>query len=221
MSRKGLPRVPRTGGPEDSRPRPRRAEPPMTPRPRPRAIIPEVVQISATDCGPASIKSVFAGMGLELNYRLLREACQTDVDGTSIDTLEELANQLGLDAEQIMIPMDHVFLPEAHPLPAIIVTMSAGGRQHFVVLWKRFGRFVQVMDPLVGRRWTRIETISGTFYQHTTSAPAAAWREWAGSDESMAALERRLLDLGAASAKAMVAKALEDPGYRSIATLDA
>ncbi len=193
----------------------------MTPRPRPRTIIPEVIQISATDCGPASIKSVFAGMGLELNYRLLREACQTDVDGTSIDTLEELAVQLGLDAEQIMIPMDHVFLPEARSLPAIIVTMTAGGRQHFVVLWKRFGPFVQVMDPAVGRRWAHIETLASTFYQHTTSAPAVAWREWAGSEEAVAALERRLLNLGAASAKALIAKALEDPGYRSIATLDA
>jgi ABC-type multidrug transport system fused ATPase/permease subunit len=193
----------------------------MTAGSRPRTIIPEVVQISATDCGPACIKSVFAGMGLELNYRLLREACQTDVDGTSIDTLEELAIQLGLDAEQIMIPMDHVFLPEAHVLPAIIVTLSAGGRQHFVVLWKRFGPFVQVMDPIVGRRWTRIETVASTFYQHTTSAPSAAWREWAGSAEAVAALERRLLDLGAASAKALIATALEDPGYRSIATLDA
>lgn len=195
--------------------------PRSNPRSQPRTIIPEVVQISATDCGPACIKSVFAGMGLELNYRLLREACQTDVDGTSIDTLEELAIQLGLDAEQIMIPMDHVFLPEAHVLPAIIVTLSAGGRQHFVVLWKRFGPFVQVMDPIVGRRWTRIETVASTFYQHTTSAPSAAWREWAGSAEAVAALERRLLDLGAVGAKAMIAKALEDPGYRSIATLDA
>src|SRR3954469_527487 len=181
----------------------------MTARPRPRTIIPEVVQISATDCGPASIKSVFAGMGCELNYRLLREACQTDVDGTSTDTLEELAGQLGLDAEEVMLPLDHVFLPEAHALPAIIVTLSAGGRQHFVVLWKRLGPFIQIMDPIVGRRWTRIETIASTFYQHTTSAPAAAWREWAGSAEAMASLERRLRDLGAASASALIAKALE------------
>src|SRR3954452_17930357 len=131
MSRRRLPRVPKIGASEGSRPRPRPAEAVMNPRSRPRTIIPEVVQISATHCGPACVKSVFAGMGLELNYRLLREACQTDVDGTSIDTLEALANQLGLDAEQIMIPMDHVFLPEAHVLPAIIVTLSAGGRQHF------------------------------------------------------------------------------------------
>jgi ABC-type bacteriocin/lantibiotic exporter with double-glycine peptidase domain len=193
----------------------------MRRHPSPRRIIPEVVQISATDCGPASLKSVFAGMGQELNYRVLREACQTDVDGTSISTLEELAGQLGLDAEQVMLPMDHVFLPEARALPAIIVTLSAGGRNHFVVLWRRIGPFVQVMDPAVGRRWTRVETLASTFYQHTTPVPAAAWRDWAGSDEAVAALERRLLDLGVVAAKASIATALADPGYQSIAALDA
>jgi ABC-type bacteriocin/lantibiotic exporter with double-glycine peptidase domain len=193
----------------------------MSPRPRPRTIIPEVIQISATDCGPSSLKSVFAGMGLELNYRVLREACQTDVDGTSTDTLEEISSQLGLHTEQIMLPMDHIFLPEAHALPAVIVTRTSGGRQHFVVLWRRFGPFVQVMDPAVGRRWARVETVISTFYQHTTSAPAAAWREWAGSEEAVATLERRLLDLGAVGAKPLIAKALEDPGYHSIAVLDA
>jgi ABC-type bacteriocin/lantibiotic exporter with double-glycine peptidase domain len=193
----------------------------MSSRPSPRTIIPEVVQISATDCGPASLKSVFAGMGLELNYRVLREACQTDVDGTSIDTLEELSRQLGLDAEQIMIPMDHVFLPEACALPAIIVTLTAGGRPHFVVLWRRLGPFVQVMDPAAGRHWTRVETVASTFYQHTTSAPAEAWREWAGSDEAIAALHRRLTDLGASEAKALIATALQDPSHRSLAMLDA
>lgn len=186
-----------------------------------RAIIPEVIQISATDCGPAAIKSVFAGMGLELNYRVLREACQTDVDGTSIVTLEEVANQLGLDAEQVMLPMDHVFLSEAHALPAIIVTLTAGGRPHFVVLWRRLGPFVQVMDPAAGRHWTRIETVVNTFYQHTTSAPAEAWREWAGSDEAVQAFRKRLANLGADDAAALVAGALEDPSYRSIAALDA
>ena len=115
----------------------------MTASRRRRTIIPEVIQISATDCGPASLKSLFAGMGLELNYRVLREVCQTDVDGTSIVTLEEVANQLGLDAEEVMLPIDHVVLPEAKALPAIIVTLTAGGRPHFVVLWKRLGPFVQ------------------------------------------------------------------------------
>lgn len=193
----------------------------MTPPRRRRSIIPEVIQISATDCGPASLKSLFAGMGAELNYRVLREVCQTDVDGTSIVTLDEVANQLGLDAEEVMLPLDHVVVPEAKALPAIIVTLSAGGRPHFVVLWNRVGPFIQVMDPAAGRHWTRISTLLSHLYQHTTSVPAAGWREWAGSEEAVATFERRLLNLGATQARALVARALEDPGYLSIARLDA
>ena len=193
----------------------------MTASRRRRTIIPEVIQISATDCGPASLKSMFAGMGVELNYRVLREVCQTDVDGTSIVTLEEVANQLGLDAEEVMLPIDHVVLPEAKALPAIIVTLSAGGRPHFVVLWKRFGPFVQVMDPAAGRHWTRVETLHSHLYQHTTSVPATGWREWAGGDEAVATLERRLLDLGATEARVLITRALDDAGYLSIAKLDA
>jgi ABC-type bacteriocin/lantibiotic exporter with double-glycine peptidase domain len=193
----------------------------MTAPRRRRTIIPEVVQISATDCGPASLKSLFAGMGAELNYRVLREVCQTDIDGTSIVTLDEVANQLGLDAEEIMLPVDHVFLPEARALPAIIVVLTAGGRPHFIVLWKRVGPFIQIMDPAAGRLWVRVETLLSNLYQHTTSVPADGWREWASSEEAVATLERRLRNLGVAGAKALVAKALGEPGYRSIATLDA
>ena len=69
---------------------------------RRRLLVPEVVQTSAMDCGPAALKCLLEGFGIPVSYGRLREACQTDVDGTSIDTLEEVAVQLGLDAEQIM-----------------------------------------------------------------------------------------------------------------------
>ena len=70
------------------------------PRNTPRLLAPEVVQTSAMDCGPASLKTLLEGFGISVSYGRLREACQTDVDGTSIDTLEETAVRLGLDAEQ-------------------------------------------------------------------------------------------------------------------------
>ncbi len=193
----------------------------MTAPRRRRSIIPEVIQISATDCGPASLKSLFAGMGVELNYRVLREVCQTDVDGTSIVTLQEVASQLGLDAEEVMLPVDHVVLPEAKALPAIIVTLTAGGRPHFVVLWKRVGPFIQVMDPAAGRHWTRVETLLSNLYQHTTSVPATGWREWAGSDDAVATLERRLRNLKVPEPAALIASALKETGWQSMARLDA
>src|SRR5579864_5718450 len=105
------------------------------------------------DCGPAALKCLLEGMGIRAHYGRLREACQTDVDGTSIDTLEEVAVQLGLDAEQIMVPVDHLLLPEARALPALVVVRLPSGVTHFVVVWRRHGAFVQVMDPGSGRRW--------------------------------------------------------------------
>ena len=68
-----------------------------------RRLVPEIVQTSAIDCGPAALKAALEGFGVTVSYGRLREACQTSVDGTSIDALEDVARQLGFDAEQIMV----------------------------------------------------------------------------------------------------------------------
>jgi ATP-binding cassette subfamily B protein len=148
------------------------------------------------DCGPASLKCLLEGFGISASYGRLREACQTDVDGTSIDTMEEVAVQLGLDAEQIMVPVDHLLLPEARVLPAIVVVRLPSGITHFVVAWRRHGHFVQVMDPATGRRWPTCRRFLGEIYVHTTPVPAPAWREWAGSGEFLSTLRRRLANRG-------------------------
>src|SRR4051812_9753768 len=98
--------------------------------PRRTWLVPEVIQTSAMDCGPAVLKCLLEGFGISVHYDRLREACQTDVDGTSIDTLETVAGQLGLVAEQVMVPVDHLLLPEAETLPAILVVYLPGGLTH-------------------------------------------------------------------------------------------
>src|ERR1700736_3597879 len=117
---------------------------------RRRLFIPEVVQTSNMDCGPAALKCLLEGFGISASYGRLREACQTDVDGTSIDTMEDVARELGLDAEQIMVPLDHLPLPEMQVLPAIAIVRLPNGITHFVVIWRRHGRYLQLMDPAVG-----------------------------------------------------------------------
>src|SRR5437868_9215737 len=86
-----------------------------------RFFAPEVIQTSAMDCGPAALKCLLEGFGVRASYGRLREACQTSVDGTSIDTLEELAKMLGLDVEQIAVPVENLLMPEADVLPALVV----------------------------------------------------------------------------------------------------
>ena len=186
-------------------------------------LAPEVIQTSGMDCGPASLKCLLEGFGVPISYGRLREACQTDVDGASIDTLEEVANQLGLVAEQVMLPVDHLLLPEAEALPAIVVVRLPNGLTHFVVVWRRWGRWVQIMDPATGRRWLTERRFLSELYVHTMPVPAAAWRDWAASDDFLASLQRRLADLGQAKAGAgkLIETALADPGWTSLAALDA
>jgi ABC-type bacteriocin/lantibiotic exporter with double-glycine peptidase domain len=188
-----------------------------------RRIVPEVVQTSAMDCGPASLKCLLEGFGIPVSYGRLREACQTDVDGTSINTLEAVAVQLGLEAEQVMLPVDHLLLPEAQALPAILVVRQANDLTHFIILWSRHGRFVQVMDPAVGRRWLTTKQLLHALYVHVDSVPAAAWREWVGTEEFLGALRRRLEQLGLSrrARDRLVKAALADPSWHACAALDA
>jgi ABC-type bacteriocin/lantibiotic exporter with double-glycine peptidase domain len=188
-----------------------------------RWIVPEVVQTSAMDCGPASLKSVLEGFRIPVSYGRLREACQTDVDGTSIDTIELLANQLGVSAEQVMIPSDHLFLDSAAALPAVVVVRHSDGGTHFVVVWRRFGPWVQVMDPAIGRRWIRSTRFAEEVFRHETSVGAGGWREWACSDDFLRPLRERLAHLGATRAQAqeLVVQALADEKWFGLAALDA
>lgn len=187
-----------------------------------RWLAPEVVQTSAMDCGPASLKCLLEGFRMPISYGRLREACQTDIDGTSIDVLEEVAVQLGLQAEQVVLPLDHLLLDEAAALPALLVVTLPGGLTHFVVVWRRHGRWVQVMDPAGGRRWMPCERLLREAYVHSLPVPAAAWREWAGSEEFQRTLRRRIDNLGVGTlTECLLSEANADPDWRPMASLDA
>ncbi len=192
-------------------------------RARHRFFAPEVVQSSAMDCGPAALKSLLDGFGIPVSYGRLREACQTDVDGTSIDTLEDIAVELGLEAEQILVPTDHVLLPAAHALPALAVAELPNGGTHFVIVWSRHGRLVQVMDPAFGRRWISEERFLYELYEHTMLVPAAAWREWTVGSEARGAIGSRLdaLNVPKNTSRDLIEQASARPDWKALARLDA
>lgn len=188
-----------------------------------RLIVPEVVQSSAMDCGPASLKALLEGFGIRVSYGRLREACQTDVDGTSITTMDEVANQLGLEAEEIMIPADHVWLSAARALPAIAVVRHPTGGTHFTVVWRQWGSLVQVMDPAMGRLWMARRHLQDQLYRHTHAVLAADWRKWAGEDENLLCLQARLAQLGISERirAQLVQAALDDTSWHGLGRLDA
>jgi ABC-type bacteriocin/lantibiotic exporter with double-glycine peptidase domain len=186
-----------------------------------RQMVPEVVQTSALDCGPACLKSALGGFGVDVSYPRLREACQTDIDGTSIDTMEVIAMQLGVFAEQSVIPLDHVFAQEAHSFPCIVVTKLPGGSTHFVVLWKRYGPFLQLMDPASGRRFISWKKLVRDLHVHSQTVPAVDFRAWAATAEFTDVLAGQLKALGTPQPASYVENALQDPGWQQIAQLDA
>jgi ABC-type bacteriocin/lantibiotic exporter with double-glycine peptidase domain len=197
--------------------------PQLRARPTTKYLVPEVVQTSMMDCGPAALQSLVAGFGLAVNYGRLREACQTGVDGTSISTMDEIAKLLGLDTEEMMLPVDHLLVEEAHALPAIVVIKNPGGANHFVVVWSVAGPWIQVMDPAEGRHWIRRSQLFDQLYIHYADVPAETWRRWAGEPEFQATLAVRLaaLEIAPADRARLAAAALADPGWRSLSALDA
>jgi ABC-type bacteriocin/lantibiotic exporter with double-glycine peptidase domain len=191
-------------------------------RPRRRGLIPEVVQTSAMDCGPAALKCLLEGFRIPASYGRLREACQTSVDGTSIDVIETVARQLGLDAEQVMLPTDFLWLSEAKALPAIVVVQRSSFT-HFVIVWRRHGRWLQIMDPGVGRRWTTCDRFIREIFVHSFRVTACAWYDWATSSDTLKILASRLRLLGASTnaADEFVNRAKDQSTWHALAALDA
>jgi len=191
--------------------------------PQRRFLVPEVVQTSAMDCGPAALKALLEGFEINVSYGRLREACQTDVDGTSIDMLEQIANQLGLEAQQIMVPLDHLFLPDSQLLPALTVIRLPNGLTHFVIIWREHGQFVQIMDPGMGRRWLTKKRLLDELYIHIQAVPAEVWYDWASSDGFCEPLRQRLdqLEVDEVDRERLLQTALETQDWKPLATLDA
>jgi ATP-binding cassette subfamily B protein len=164
---------------------------------RRRFLLPEVIQSSSMDCGPAALKSVLSGFKINASYARLREACHTSVDGTSIESLEQVARLLGLEASESLLPIEHLVMPEAGALPALVTTATSSGIIHLVVVWRRVGPWVLVMDPVRGRSWVRWQSFARDVFLHSVRAPAAAFATWSAQEEFRRPLRARLAAVGA------------------------
>ena len=178
-------------------------------------LAPDVVQSSFKDSGAASLKAILKGFGISIRHDRLREALYTDTEATSIDILEQAAVQLGLEVEQVMVPAEHLLLPEAQTLPAIVVVRQPNGWTHFVVAWRQHGPFIQLMDPSLGRRWLTRQHFLDELYIHTLPVSARRWQDWAASEEFQKALYQRLtrLSLKETDIARLMDTALDDPGW--------
>ncbi len=185
--------------------------------------VPEVLQTSMMDCGPATLKSVFDGFRRPINLERLRERCQTDVDGTSISAMADAAERLGLEVAQVMVPKDSLLLPEATCLPAIVFLTNPDGLLHFVTVWNQVGGYVQVMDPSRGRVWVPKKRLLATVATPTLTLPEEHWRDWASGDDFADPLlvKMRLAGMSEDDGRRLLEAAASDETSRSFAALDA
>jgi ABC-type bacteriocin/lantibiotic exporter with double-glycine peptidase domain len=185
-----------------------------------RYLVPEVIQTSRLDCGPAALKALLEGFGIHISYGRLREACQTDLDGTSIDTIEDVAKELGLAAEQIMVPADHLVLDRTI-LPAVAVVRLPHDSTHFVLIWRKVGPFFQIMDPATGRHWRRARTFLEQVYAHRVTVSGEEWKSWAASAGPASILTQKLSAIGHPEPGRLVRDAAQSGDWRLLAWLDA
>lgn len=160
---------------------------------------------------------------MPVSYGRLREACQTDTDGTSIDRVEELARQLGLDAEQVMMPVDHLFLEGGDDQPGIVIVRLPMGGLHFLVYWRTHGDVVQIMDPARGRQLRPVSQLLNDLFIHTQAVPVPQLLEWLTSDGFRRPLRLRMaeLKLSRAQADELLHTVGKKGGWRPLARLDA
>jgi ABC-type bacteriocin/lantibiotic exporter with double-glycine peptidase domain len=158
-------------------------------------LAPECLQISSMDCGVAAVATLLAGYGVRASYERLRELCQTGVDGTSVDSLEVLCNSLGVEVIQHVVPVDLAHIAMEDRFPLIAVVSQVAHIPHFVTVWRRFGHYLQVMDPAGGRRWVHLDMFGADLYPYAFRLPIGEWRTWMGSNSFRDALVQRARSL--------------------------
>jgi ATP-binding cassette subfamily B protein len=185
-------------------------------------LAPEILQVSAMDCGVAALTAFLAGYGVRASYEKLREACQTSVDGTSIDALEDIANDFGVRACQHLVPTDTFVEALSRRLPAVVVTALPGQPPHFAVVWRRFGSWLHVMDPARGREWVRKERLACDLFVMEMVFSEQEFRSWfteSSYREMLLGLCERVLDGEVARAVRSALSTADDP--REVAAVDA
>ena len=107
----------------------------------------KVKQRDITDCGAACLASVAAYYNLTLPVARIRQLASTDKKGTNVLGLVEAAGKMGFLAKGVRGEWDSLF---KIPKPAIAHVIVKDILQHYVVLIKTTGKYIEIMDPAYG-----------------------------------------------------------------------
>lgn len=118
--------------------------------------IPEIRQMTMMDCGAACLGMVLGYHGRRVTLEEVRQVTGVSQEGTSARVLLEAAKRLGLRGRGISIDLDR--LPFLQP-----ATILHWRFTHYVV-FERLGKdYVDIVDPVQGRRRVSMEQFSQSF----------------------------------------------------------
>jgi ATP-binding cassette subfamily B protein len=117
---------------------------------------PFVQQLTASDCGAASLAMVLRHHGKVVPLDDLRELTGAGRDGAKASTILDAARAHGLRARGVRVELDALEYLEA---PAIL----HWNFDHFVVFERHLGDAIEILDPGLGPRRVRIEDASRSF----------------------------------------------------------
>ncbi|MBA4492717.1 peptidase domain-containing ABC transporter [Paenactinomyces guangxiensis] len=129
----------------------------MTEKISKRRRVPFIEQMQQTECGLCCMSMMAAYYNSSVSLYELREISGSGRDGTSLYQLEQLAKQLGFEANCYKLTSNDL---KQVTLPAIIFWED----KHYVVLEKIKGNYYLIVDPALGRR-----RISGKDFQKSFS----------------------------------------------------
>lgn len=112
---------------------------------RSRHRVPVILQLSATECGLASLAMILNFYGRKTTVSECRNFCPTGRDGTTARSIVEVAQALGLQARAHKVELDDLKYIRT---PAIIHWRFS----HFVVLEQWRDKKALIVDPAGGRR---------------------------------------------------------------------
>ncbi|MEZ4868984.1 MAG: ATP-binding cassette domain-containing protein [Caldilineaceae bacterium] len=150
-------------------------------------------------------------------------ARESAADGLSLALLQHVVTDLGFTATVEWLPADHILLPVNGALPAVVLLKDAGQPHHYGLLWRRQGPFVQLLDPLVGRRWLTEQQLAAELCVQQATVSATAWQQWATSAAFQQSLRHRLqrLELNRRALTQHLTTAQMAADWRTLARLDA
>ncbi|APR75899.1 putative ABC transporter ATP-binding protein [Minicystis rosea] len=117
---------------------------------------PFVQQLTASDCGAASLAMVLRHHGKAVPLDDLRELTGVGRDGAKASAIIEAARVHGLRARGVRVELDALVYLAA---PAIL----HWNFDHFVVFERHLGDAIEILDPGMGPRRIRLEDVSRSF----------------------------------------------------------